>query len=280
MEPNLKHSVLPETKSEETPESFIIQNITLGYHFVSDIGLQFSPRQVVDLTWEDQKVIKNSNNLKESLRNGVLRQLSESEYQKTMQMQYEREKKQLLKEQQKKQQIKYTTKKDGNKEFLAETFDVDKASRKNNELDVTGMANHPMSYVAAFEIAQKIAEDGGDELTAEEFSTMVEKNPKVIASLLAQTRTANLSPKNNVYYASSDNGNTNVIRTTMKNYNKELSYGNSNEDDNYISERIMSQLDLQDAVDDDTDYQGIDLNINGTFEDEDGAEEIIIEDEE
>jgi hypothetical protein len=274
----MEHTFQPNLQPEPKRETFIVQNITLGYHFVSDIGLQFSPRQVMDLTWEDQKIILGSKNLKESLRTGVLRKLSEAEYEKTMQLQYEKEKKQLLKEQKKKQPAQYTKKRDGDREFLAETFDVDKASKRGNELDVTGTANHPMSYVAAFEIAQKIAEDSGDELTAEEFSTMVERNPKVVPSLLSQTRTASLDQGHKVYYAAADGGNISVRQAKMTNYNRDLRYGN--EEESYVADRILSQLDFVED-DNDAEFKGIDLNINAPYEeDEDFAEEIIVDDEE
>ena len=39
----------------QEPESFIVQNVTLGPHYVSDIRLNFGPLQAIDLTWEDPK---------------------------------------------------------------------------------------------------------------------------------------------------------------------------------------------------------------------------------
>jgi hypothetical protein len=35
----------------QEPESFIVQNVTLGPHYVSDIRLNFGPLQAIDLTW-------------------------------------------------------------------------------------------------------------------------------------------------------------------------------------------------------------------------------------
>ena len=40
------------------PESFIVQNVTMGPHYVSDIRLNFGPLEAIDLTWEDPKTIK------------------------------------------------------------------------------------------------------------------------------------------------------------------------------------------------------------------------------
>ena len=41
----MNESVNPE------PESFIVQNVTLGPHYVSDIRLNFGSLQAIDLTW-------------------------------------------------------------------------------------------------------------------------------------------------------------------------------------------------------------------------------------
>jgi len=79
------------TNSSTERETFIVQNITLGWHSVSDIGLLFAPTEVKDLTWEDENVIRRSRNLKDSIRNGILRKLSPEEYEKTMEMQYQKE---------------------------------------------------------------------------------------------------------------------------------------------------------------------------------------------
>ena len=47
----------------QEPESFIVQNVTLGPHYVSDIRLNFGPLQAIDLTWEDPKIVKASKDL-------------------------------------------------------------------------------------------------------------------------------------------------------------------------------------------------------------------------
>ena len=53
---------MENTQSTE-PESFIIQNVTLSPHYVSDIRLQFDPLAVIDLTWEDGKAIRASRSI-------------------------------------------------------------------------------------------------------------------------------------------------------------------------------------------------------------------------
>jgi hypothetical protein len=81
----------------EEPESFIVQNVTMNYHWISDIRLQFDPLAVIDLTWEDPKVIKASKDLRNALRQGYLRQISQDEWDKKQEKQLAKEKKELSK---------------------------------------------------------------------------------------------------------------------------------------------------------------------------------------
>jgi len=228
-------------------ESTIIQNITLSHHFVSDIGLQFSPREVKDLTWEDPMLIKKSKDLKDSLRRGILKQLSEQEYEKTMNLQYQREHKELLKDQQNKIKLENIEIEGEDKEFLADTFDVSEARRNSRaEVDITGTANHPMSYVAAFEIAQAQAQEGGDTLTAEEFAILVENDARVVPALLSMNKTASTQKSQNVYYASPNSefgNNTGVVKTTMSNINRDLG-GPDVKDLESIKSKVLNSLDL------------------------------------
>ena len=83
----------------ETPESFIIQNVTLGPHYVSDLRIQFDPLAVVDLTWEDPKIVKASKDLRNSLRMGLLKQISQQQWETILEKQSFKEKKELLKQQ-------------------------------------------------------------------------------------------------------------------------------------------------------------------------------------
>jgi uncharacterized membrane protein YheB (UPF0754 family) len=55
---------------------------------------------VIDLTWEDPVLIKKSKNLKDSINKGILKKLTDEEYEKTKALQYNREQKELLKQQQ------------------------------------------------------------------------------------------------------------------------------------------------------------------------------------
>lgn len=250
-------------KSATERETFIVQNITLNYHVISDIGLQFKPREVIDLTWEDEAMIKKSRNLKESLRTGILKKLTEEEYNKTLDMQYQRERKQLLREQQNKDNLKKITADD--KEMMADTFDVAKGKKKQAELDITGTANHPMSYVAAYEIASQLADNNGDVLTAEEFGEIVSKDPGIVPRLLSQTKQASADSGHTAYYAVPNESNiSGVVKTQMTNYNKAYL---SNLDSDTVEAKTAYIRDMLDVTDDSGDDEGF-------------AEEIIIDTEE
>ena len=83
----------------QEPESFIVQNVTLGPHYVSDIRLNFGPLQAIDLTWEDPKVVKASKDLRNSLRLGLLRKISPEQFDNIEEKAAIRGKKELLRQQ-------------------------------------------------------------------------------------------------------------------------------------------------------------------------------------
>ncbi len=83
----------------QEPESFIVQNVTLGPHYVSDIRLNFGPLQAIDLTWEDPKVVKASKDLRNSLRLGLLRKITPDQFDSIEERAAVKGKKELLKQQ-------------------------------------------------------------------------------------------------------------------------------------------------------------------------------------
>jgi hypothetical protein len=226
---------------------------------VSDILLSFAPREVKDLTWDDPTKVRQSRDLRNSIRSGVLKELSKESYEKTMELQYEKEKIYLMRDQKNKANYKKVKNEDGDKEFLADTFDLNKAKRKHEELDITGTANHPMSYVAAYEMAEQMAEQNGDTLTAEEFAQIVEKDPEVVPRLLSQTKVA-ASQSHKVYYAvppEIGGQKTGVKQAEMTNYNKKMLYGDDSDNVDYKAAYIKDALDVNaeyDVDDDDQDF--------------------------
>lgn len=269
----------------QEPESFIVQNCTLSYHFVSDIGLSFAPKEVKDLTWEDPIIIKKSRNLKDALRTGYLIKLTPDQYEKTMDLQYKKEKKQLERDQQRKATYSKQKNQKGN-DMVAETMDLEKASRKNvNELDITGTANHPMSVVQAYAIASAKAQDRGDVLTAEEFLQFVEQHPNVVSKLLSETKVATASSKGQAYYAQPRgdvNSETGVMKASMRNINRDMLNLDDDPDYELVEEKMYGILDVEDF--EEIDGQGFaendfDLTEDTEDEDQDFAEEIIIDEE-
>jgi hypothetical protein len=269
----------------QEPESFIVQNCTLSYHFVSDIGLSFAPKEVKDLTWEDPIIIKKSRNLKDALRTGYLIKLTPDQYEKTMDLQYKKEKKQLERDQQRKATYSKQKNQKGN-DMVAETMDLEKASRKNvNELDITGTANHPMSVVQAYAIASAKAQDRGDVLTAEEFLQFVEQHPNVVSKLLSETKVATASNKGQAYYAQPRgdvNSETGVMKASMRNINRDMLNLDDDPDYELVEEKMYGILDVEDF--EEIDGQGFaenafDLTEDTEDEDQDFAEEIIIDEE-
>ena len=208
-------------------ETYYVQNITLGYYSVSDIALTFGPREIKNLKWEKADLIKTSGGLVDAMEKGFLRRLSKDECEKTKNMQYQKEKKEMLREMQNKPEYeKFDT---GNKkEVLAETFDVSKGSSKRKEkLDFSGNANDSLSYVTAFEIAEAQAYERGDQLSAEEFGDIVTRDPEIIGRLLKGTNLAanNTEINHRVYFNTPPGdhiaGNSGVASDRMANLRRD-----------------------------------------------------------
>ena len=169
----------------QEPESFIVQNVTLGPHYVSDIRLNFGPLQAIDLTWEDPKVVKASKDLRNSLRLGLLRKITPDQFDSIEERAAIKGKKELLK-QQSNNNLR-TVDVDG-KTIEAESIDAEKAYSNKNDVTTAGYANDSLSYAMALDIAQTQAELQGEDLSVEQFAEKVQRNPGIINQLLAQQK--------------------------------------------------------------------------------------------
>ena len=169
----------------QDPESFIVQNVTLGPHYVSDIRLNFGPLQAIDLTWEDPKVVKASKDLRNSIRLGLLRKITPDQFDSIEERAAIKGKKELLK-QQNNNNLR-TVDVDG-KTIEAESIDAEKAYSNKNNVTTAGYANDSLSYAMALDIAQTQAELQGEDLSVEQFADRVQKNPGIINQLLAQQK--------------------------------------------------------------------------------------------
>ena len=247
----------------QEPESFIVQNVTLGPHYVSDIRLNFGPLQAIDLTWEDPKVVKASKDLRNSLRLGLLRKITPDQFDSIEERAAVKGKKELLK-QQSNNNLR-TVDIDG-KTIEAESIDAEKAYSNKNNVTTAGYANDSLSYAMALDIAQTQAELQGEDLSVEQFAERVQKNPGIINQLLAQQKNldanssvSGVETRGRAFVAEPPGdavrGST-VREVEMTNYNRDrrvagadFNYLDTPEDDGYdaIADAIDLEADMGDG---------------------------------
>lgn len=244
-------------KLSDDPESFIVQNVTLGPHYISDIRLQFDPLAVIDLTWEDPKIIKASKDLRNSLRMGLLKKISPEQFDKILNDQANKEKKELLR--QSDASNLSTIEVDG-KQLEVETINPNKQVKNDKTVSTAGYANDSISYATALDIAQTQAELRGEELSVEDFATKVQQNPELVSQLLASNKymedmsvTSGDSRRGKAYVANSPDGinGTTVSQMDMVNYNRDRRNSiDFDVDANYEDEAIADAIDLDADFDD------------------------------
>ena len=247
----------------QDPESFIVQNVTLGPHYVSDIRLNFGPLQAIDLTWEDPKVVKASKDLRNSIRLGLLRKITPDQFDSIEERAAIKGKKELLK-QQNNNNLR-TVDIDG-KTIEAESIDAEKAYTNKNNVTTAGYANDSLSYAMALDIAQTQAELQGEDLTVEQFADRVQNNPGIINQLLAQQKNldanssvSGVETRGRAFVAEPPGdairGST-VREVEMTNYNRDrrvagadFNYLDTPEDDGYdaIADAIDLEADMGDG---------------------------------
>ena len=253
-----------ENNQNNEPESFIIQNVTLGHHYISDIRLQFEPLGVIDLTWEDTKIVKASKDLRNSIRQGLLKQITPAQWETILDKQSNKERRELLAQQKKNA---YQTMEVDGKQLQVETLDANKTYNQSTEVSTAGYANDSLSYAVAFDIAQMQSEMNGEELSAEEFAEKVQQNPALVPNLLAQQKNlaanSSSSGKRSAAYVaqapSEAMGNTEVQKLEMTNMSR----------DNYIA---GGDFQILDAIDPDGDLDPIADVIDLEFADDEGSE--------
>jgi hypothetical protein len=246
----------------QEPESFIVQNVTLGPHYVSDIRLNFGPLQAIDLTWEDPKVVKASKDLRNSLRLGLLRKITPDQFDSIEERAAIKGKKELLK-QQSNNNLR-TVDIDG-KTIEAESIDAEKAYKNKNDVTTAGYANDSLSYAMALDIAQTQAELQGEDLSVEQFAERVQRNPGIINQLLAQQKNldanssvSGVETKGRAFVAEPPTDavrGSSVREVEMTNYNRDRRIAgadfdyNDNADDGYdaIADAIDLEADMGDG---------------------------------
>lgn len=182
-----------------TDETFIIQNVTSSYHYISDLKLNLGPLEVMDLTHKDPHEIKGSQNLKDSLRAGYVRKIT----QEAADVASARKTAKMRKDVTKLQQSARTEA----LEVDGRTLDVEPlnisrtdSSKMSEQVTTAGYANDPLSYAVALEIAQAQAEARGGELSVEEFAEKVAKDSDIVRRLItANTEAVTSAARNSEY---------------------------------------------------------------------------------
>ena len=247
----------------QEPESFIVQNVTLGPHYVSDIRLNFGPLQAIDLTWEDPKIVKASKDLRNSIRLGLLRKITPDQFDSIEERAAIKGKKELLK-QQNNNNLR-TVDVDG-KTIEAESIDAEKAYSNKNNVTTAGYAHDSLSYAMALDIAQTQAELQGEDLSVEQFADRVQKNPGIINQLLAQQKNldanssvSGVETRGRAFVAEPPSDaikGSSVREVEMTNYNRDrrvagadFNYLDTPEDDGYdaIADAIDLEADMGDG---------------------------------
>lgn len=205
------------------PKSLILQNVTLGPHFVSDLKLTWGPLEVIDLTWEDPLTIQKSKDLRNSIRKGLLREITREQWEEILERQAAKERAELLRKQKSGRTRNIDV--DG-KSFEADSFDAASVGKNNAEVSTAGYANDSLTYAVAFDIAQTEAELRGELLMAEDFAARVEADPNYINRLMS-VRNASVSGdprRGNAYVAQPPSAwgqSTSVQPTRMTNLNND-----------------------------------------------------------
>ena len=170
-------------KKDIEKESYIIQNVTPGYHYISDMKLNIGPLEVVDLSYRDSDEVKGSQNLRSSLRAGYIRKISEEEAERIASLNTAKMRKGVSKLQQ--QSRRDTLDVDG-RTFDVEPINVARtdSAKMSEQVSSAGYANDPLSYAVALEIAQTQAEAEGQTLLVEDFADMVTRDSGLVRRLI------------------------------------------------------------------------------------------------
>lgn len=88
---NPEHTKEKQISPKEIKESLgqYYKNVSVYIHYVNDLGLMFYPNESKNLSLQPEKEIKNSEDLKKSLKLNIIKQLTKSEYDKEEQSNYQ-----------------------------------------------------------------------------------------------------------------------------------------------------------------------------------------------
>lgn len=170
----------------EQEESFFVQNVTPGHHFVTDMGIHFQPYEVKDLLSEDPLLLKKSRDIRKSLTLGTLVKISKDEADQLLEMEI------ALMQQEQRNEIstRETLINVDGKQIVADTFDAARAGNtgdKSNLVSTAGFANDHSSYAQAFQNMRDTYAQQGKTLSAREFGQMTQENPELVRNYMNRT---------------------------------------------------------------------------------------------
>jgi len=249
----------------EVEESFFVQNVTPGHHFVSDMNIYFEPFQVRDLLTEDPILLKKSRDIRKSLMLGTLQKISKDEADKLMEMEVT-----LMQSEQRKEVASRETlvNVDG-KQIVADTFDAARAGNsgdKSELVSTAGYANDHSSYAQAFQNLREAYASQGKTLSARDFGKMTQDNPDIVRNYMNKNASAGVwsgdPNRGRATYAvpmTADGDSRAPGQTYMSNFNRdsrlagadytEIKMADTPEDLSYAEEILISDNDEDDAYD-------------------------------
>lgn len=214
--------------SVETEESFFVQNVTPGHHYVTDMGLHFEPFEVKDLLTEDPAMLKKSRDIRKSLALGTLVKISREEADDLLEMEIALLQAEQRKEASQRQNSSTVVNVDG-KQVVADTFDAARgggAQDKSGLVSTAGYANDHSSYAQAFQNMRTAYANQGRTLTARDFGQMVQENPDLVRNNMNTTNSGSWSGDPNrgraTYALPSMDGEPTVpVQSNMTNFNRD-----------------------------------------------------------
>lgn len=211
---------------QEVEETFFVQNVTPGHHYVTDMGLHFEPYEVKDLLTEDPAILKKSRDIRKSLSLGTLVKISKDEADELLEMEIA-----LLKAEQRKEAAQRETSLvnvDG-RQVVADTFDAARGGGgqdKSGLVSTAGFSNDHTSYAQAFQNMRSAYANQGRTLTAREFGQMAQENPDLVRNNMTSVNSGTWSGDPNrgraTYAMPSMDGESRLpAQTNMTNFNRD-----------------------------------------------------------
>jgi len=162
--------------NQEKKEVFIVQNVTQGPVCISDLGkkgLTIPALTTHDLRSNDDDEVKKSIGLKNAIRQGLLRWVTE-DYAERQEVRKAESARQSIIDELKKEKVRYDD----------EAPESVTAEELTTEISTAGQANDPVSYAIAFDVWSSQEMLRGKDGSPEEFRDKVNDNPSLIKQLI------------------------------------------------------------------------------------------------